>query len=143
MGFAEDTWIVGVIDEIRMPSTENDHNPILIDTKTRARDTLPSEPQRRNGRYVYSLTFISFCLMWNYLLMHLIKSLNCSYFGRLQLMCYKYLWDSLVADDFPSEKFFTNFGLNPEQTLCEDLKVKSSDPKYSALVSSFFIMFSL
>ncbi|XP_057454293.1 exonuclease V, chloroplastic-like [Lotus japonicus] len=101
MGFAEDTWIVGVIDEIRMPSTENDHNPILIDTKTRARDTLPSEPQRRNG--------------------------------RLQLMCYKYLWDSLVADDFPSEKFFTKFGLYPEQTLCEDLKVKSSDPKYSAL----------
>lgn len=46
--------MVGVIDEIRMPLTENDHNPILIDTKTRVREKLPSEPQRRNGRFAYS-----------------------------------------------------------------------------------------
>lgn len=52
IGFAEGIWMIGVIDEVRMPLTENDHhNPILIDTKTRARDTLPAEPQRRNGRY--------------------------------------------------------------------------------------------
>ncbi|KAL2328652.1 hypothetical protein Fmac_022079 [Flemingia macrophylla] len=100
VGFAEDIWIVGVIDEIRMPLTENDHNPILIDTKTRARDTLPAEPQRRNG--------------------------------RLQLMCYKYLWDNLVADDFPSKKFFTHFGLNSQHNLCEDLKVISADSGFSA-----------
>jgi exonuclease V len=43
--------MVGVIDEIRMPTTESDRNPILVDTKTRVRDTLPAEPQRRNGRY--------------------------------------------------------------------------------------------
>nr|KYP68481.1 Defects in morphology protein 1 isogeny [Cajanus cajan] len=90
IGFAEDIWMVGVIDEIRMPLTENHHNPILIDTKTRARDTL------------------------------------------LQLMCYKYLWDNLVADDFPSEKFFTYFGLNPQYNLCQDLKVISSDSGFSA-----------
>ncbi|RDY13825.1 Exonuclease V, chloroplastic, partial [Mucuna pruriens] len=95
IGFAEDILLVGVIDEIRMPLAENDHNPILIDTKTRARDSLPAEPQRRNG--------------------------------RLQLMCYKYLWDSLVADDFPSKQFFTYFGLNPQHNLCEDLKVTSAD----------------
>lgn len=53
IGFAEDIWMVGVIDEVRMPLTENGHNPILIDTKTRARDTLPAEPQRRNGRYLF------------------------------------------------------------------------------------------
>lgn len=100
IGFAEDIWMVGVIDEIRMPLTENDHNPILIDTKTRSRDTLPAEPQRRNG--------------------------------RLQLMCYKYLWDNLVADDFPSEKFFTYFGLNPQNNLCEDLKVIGADSGFSA-----------
>ncbi|KAJ1424312.1 Exonuclease V [Sesbania bispinosa] len=100
IGFAEDIWMVGVIDEIRMPLTENDHNPVLIDTKTRARDALPSEPQRRNG--------------------------------RLQLMCYKYLWDNLVADDFPSKKFFTYFGLNPERNLCEDLKMMSADSGFSA-----------
>lgn len=100
IGFAEDIWMVGVIDEIRMPLTENDHNPILIDTKTRARDTLPSEPQRRNG--------------------------------RLQLMCYKYLWDNLVTDDFPSKLFFTYFGLNSQRNLCEDLKVISAVSGVSA-----------
>jgi len=56
ISFAEGTWIVGVIDEIRMPLKGNDHNPILIDTKTRSRDTLPSEPQRRNGRFAFSST---------------------------------------------------------------------------------------
>ncbi|KAK7262357.1 hypothetical protein RJT34_29926 [Clitoria ternatea] len=100
IGFAEDIWMVGVIDEIRMPLTKNDHNPILIDTKTRARDTRPAEPQRRNG--------------------------------RLQLMCYKYLWDNLVADDFPSEIFFTYFGLNPQHNLCEGLKLIGADSGFSA-----------
>ena len=42
--------MVGVIDEIRMPVTEIDRNPILVDTKTRVQRTLPSDPQRRNGR---------------------------------------------------------------------------------------------
>lgn len=46
--------MVGVIDEIRLLSTLGDNSPVLIDTKTRSRDTLPSEPQRRNGRCVYS-----------------------------------------------------------------------------------------
>ncbi|KAL5056038.1 hypothetical protein RYX36_036720 [Vicia faba] len=101
IGFADDVWMIGVIDEVRMPLTENDHNPILIDTKTRARDTLPAEPQRRNG--------------------------------RLQLMCYKYMWDNLVADNFPSRKFFTYFGLNPQSILCEDLKVLSGDSGFSAM----------
>ncbi|KAE9620543.1 putative exonuclease V [Lupinus albus] len=101
MGIAEGIWMVGVIDEIRMPLTGNDHNPFLIDTKTRSRDKLPSEPQRRNG--------------------------------RLQLMCYKYLWDNLVADDFPSKKFFTFFGLNPQHNLCEYLKVMSANSGFSAL----------
>ncbi|KAK2380359.1 exonuclease V, chloroplastic [Trifolium repens] len=100
IGFAEDIWMIGVIDEVRMPLTENDHNPILIDTKTRARDTLPAEPQRRNG--------------------------------RLQLMCYKYMWDNLVSDNFPSKNFFTYFGLNPQSILCEDLKVLSADSGFSA-----------
>lgn len=43
--------MVGVIDEIRMPLTEIDRNPLLVDTKTRVRNTVPAEPQRRNGRY--------------------------------------------------------------------------------------------
>lgn len=50
--------MVGVIDEIQMPLKETDRNPILLDIKTRVRDTLPDEAQRRNGRYVY---FSGFC----------------------------------------------------------------------------------
>lgn len=44
--------MVGIIDEIRMPASEPKSLPILVDTKTRVRATLPSEPQRRNGRYM-------------------------------------------------------------------------------------------
>lgn len=52
--------MVGVIDEIRLLPTSSDYNPILVDTKTRSTDTLPSEPQQRNGRFVYisSIYFI-------------------------------------------------------------------------------------
>ncbi|KAM6594032.1 hypothetical protein CsatA_001735 [Cannabis sativa] len=51
VSFVEGVWIVRVIDEIRMPITETDKHPLLVDTKTRVRPTLPSEPQRRNGRF--------------------------------------------------------------------------------------------
>ena len=61
IGFAEGVWMVGVIDEIRIPATETDRNPILVDTKTRVRDTLPAEPQRRNGRYV-RWNFVNYCV---------------------------------------------------------------------------------
>ncbi|KAF3535110.1 hypothetical protein F2Q69_00019248 [Brassica cretica] len=52
VGFVGGQWIVGVIDEVRKASAEDssDTGPLLIDTKTRGRDTLPAEPQRRNGR---------------------------------------------------------------------------------------------
>ncbi|KAI9077064.1 hypothetical protein K1719_040886 [Acacia pycnantha] len=101
IGFAEGVWMVGAIDEIRLPQRLDNRNPMLIDTKTRSRDTLPSEPQRRNG--------------------------------RLQLMCYKYMWDDLVACKFSSKQFFDSFGLNPQHTLSEDLQVGSEDSGFSAL----------
>ncbi|KAK7854599.1 exonuclease V, chloroplastic isoform X1 [Quercus suber] len=100
IGFAEGVWMVGVIDEIRIPATETDRNPILVDTKTRVRDTLPAEPQRRNG--------------------------------RLQLMCYKYIWDNLVADNFPSQKFFDFFTLNPYSVLSEELRERTADSGFPA-----------
>jgi hypothetical protein len=50
-------------------------------------------------------------------------------------MCYKYMWDNLVADNFPSKDFFTYFGLNPQSILCEDLRVLSADSGFSATVS--------
>ncbi|XP_077232997.1 exonuclease V, chloroplastic-like [Tasmannia lanceolata] len=42
--------------------------------------------------------------------------------ARLQLMCYKYLWDGMVADNFPSSNFFEFFRLNPQYVLSEDVK---------------------
>ncbi|XP_011089348.1 exonuclease V, chloroplastic [Sesamum indicum] len=94
VGFVEGVWMVGIIDEIRMPESEAKRLPILVDTKTRVRATLPSEPQRRNG--------------------------------RLQLMCYKYMWDSLVAEKFPSLKFFDFFSLNPNHILSEEIRESTS-----------------
>ncbi|KAG1371596.1 exonuclease V, chloroplastic [Cocos nucifera] len=40
----------------------------------------------------------------------------------LQLMCYKYLWDNLVADSFPTDHFFNHFNLNPLYILSGDVK---------------------
>ena len=91
--------MVGKIDEVRMPYK---HNPILVETKTRVRDTVPAEPQKRNG--------------------------------RIQLMCYKYLWDNLVANrDFPCREFYDYFELNPQRKLCKDLQKASADSGFTAL----------
>ncbi|XP_030546072.1 exonuclease V, chloroplastic [Rhodamnia argentea] len=49
--FLEGIWMVGVIDEVRMPVCGTERNPILVDIKTRVRNSLPAEPQRRNGRF--------------------------------------------------------------------------------------------
>ncbi|KAL1296018.1 hypothetical protein HN51_056800 [Arachis hypogaea] len=46
--FEQGIWMVGRIDEVRMHST--DHKAILVETKTRISDTVPSESQKRNGR---------------------------------------------------------------------------------------------
>ncbi|XP_042504379.1 exonuclease V, chloroplastic-like [Macadamia integrifolia] len=89
VGLVDGVWMVGAIDELRMPLTEEIRTPSLVDTKTRVKATLPSEPQQRNG--------------------------------RLQLMCYKYLWDNIVADSFPADRFFDFFGLNPHHVLSEDI----------------------
>ncbi|KAL6624321.1 hypothetical protein ACP70R_031642 [Stipagrostis hirtigluma subsp. patula] len=90
IGVIEGSWMVGVIDEIRMPTDGVSSHPILADTKTRSKPTIPSEAQKRNG--------------------------------RLQLMCYKYLWDNLITNKFPSENFFSYFDLNPNYLLSDDVK---------------------
>ncbi|RAL46103.1 hypothetical protein DM860_006257 [Cuscuta australis] len=100
VGFAEGVWMVGVIDEIRMRSEENERFPILVDTKTRMRPTLPSEAQRRNG--------------------------------RLQLMCYKHIWDNLVADEFPFAKFFDFFSLNPNCILSQEIRANTTRSGFPA-----------
>lgn len=87
IGFAEGVCVVGVIDEIRMSSCGV---PTLVETKTRSQNSLPSEPQQRNG--------------------------------RLQLMCYKYLWDNLLANPFPSQQFLESFSLKPDYKLSKQIK---------------------
>ncbi|MCL7027186.1 hypothetical protein MKW94_016997 [Papaver nudicaule] len=100
IGCVDGVWMVGVIDEIRMPVTDTSRNPIFVDTKTRVRATLPSGPQTRNG--------------------------------RLQLMCYKYLWDSLVKDDFSARSFLSFFGLNPHYTLSVEVQQHASSSGFPA-----------
>ncbi|KHG01831.1 putative exonuclease V [Gossypium arboreum] len=100
VGFVEGIWLVGVIDELRMPENGSDRNPILVDTKTRVRDTLPAEPQSRNG--------------------------------RLQLMCYKYLWDTLVANSFASGQFFDFFSLNRNYMLSKDIRERTASSGFPA-----------
>ncbi|KAG6570766.1 Exonuclease V, chloroplastic, partial [Cucurbita argyrosperma subsp. sororia] len=50
MGLVEGVWMVGVIDEIQMLEIGTCKVPMLIDTKTRMRHTIPAEPQQRNGK---------------------------------------------------------------------------------------------
>ncbi|KAI4976700.1 hypothetical protein ZWY2020_050307 [Hordeum vulgare] len=90
IGIVEGSWMVGIIDELRMPMDGISFHPVLVDTKTRFKATIPSEAQKRNG--------------------------------RLQLMCYKYLWDSSISEKFPTENFFSYFDLNPNFLLSDDVK---------------------
>ncbi|KAJ9698195.1 hypothetical protein PVL29_007331 [Vitis rotundifolia] len=100
IGFVEGVWMVGVIDEIRMPETEANRNPILVETKTRSQARSPAEPQQRNG--------------------------------RLQLMCYKCLWDSLAANSFPSRQFYDFFALNPHYILSEEIRENTANSGFPA-----------
>jgi len=42
--------------------------------------------------------------------------------ARLQLMCYKFLWDNIVTREFPSSSFFQYFGLHPQRSLSKDIR---------------------
>ncbi|KAL4578354.1 hypothetical protein LXL04_014476 [Taraxacum kok-saghyz] len=42
--------------------------------------------------------------------------------GKLQLMCYKYLWDNLVANPFPIQQFLKLFSLNPNYVLSQQIQ---------------------
>ncbi|KAL9317216.1 hypothetical protein ACSQ67_013733 [Phaseolus vulgaris] len=108
---AEGIWMVGKIDEVQMPRAKKDRNPILVETKTRFQDTVPSEAQRRNG--------------------------------RIQLMCYKYLWDNLVAHahhDFPCKELYDYFELNPRATLSKDLQAACYESGFTALILGDVVM---
>jgi hypothetical protein len=52
LGVVQGCWVVGIIDELQLCDRDGVERPLLIDTKTRNRPTPPSEPQKRNGRYM-------------------------------------------------------------------------------------------
>ncbi|GKC59083.1 exonuclease V, chloroplastic [Tanacetum coccineum] len=42
--------------------------------------------------------------------------------ARLQLMCYKYFWDNLLTQPFPSQLFLELFSLNPDYVLSKEIR---------------------
>ncbi|WVZ24112.1 hypothetical protein V8G54_002656 [Vigna mungo] len=54
----------------------------------------------------------------------------------LSLMCYKYLWDNLVAHahhDFPRKQLYDYFELNPRRALSKDLQAACKESGFTAL----------
>lgn len=49
-------------------------------------------------------------------------------------MCYKHMWDSLVADKFPAAKFFDFYSLNPYSFLSEDIRKRTASSGFPAEV---------
>lgn len=49
-------------------------------------------------------------------------------------MCYKYLWDNLVSEKFPSDQFFEYFSLDSRCILSDEIKRLMVDSDFSAAV---------
>ncbi|PIA38638.1 hypothetical protein AQUCO_02700099v1 [Aquilegia coerulea] len=105
IGYLEGVWMVGVIDEIRLPINESVQSPFLVENKTRSRDTLPAEAQKRNS--------------------------------KLQLMCYKYMWDNIVTSNFPASRFYTFYGLNSHYILSQEVQDLAAASGFPANVYTF------
>ncbi|CAA3007516.1 exonuclease V, chloroplastic [Olea europaea subsp. europaea] len=132
VGFAEGIWMVGVIDEIRI--SESERYATLVDTKTRVQAKFPTEPQQRNGRYNQWLVdyFFKLLKLVDFFLAVLVTHMFKIYLGRLQLMCYKRLWDSLVVDKFPVQKFFDFFSLNPHCILSAEIRENTAKSGFAS-----------
>lgn len=127
--------MVGIIDEIRMPLSESTRFPVLVDTKTRVRAVLPGEPQKRNGRYrllIQSIKQLSFTFSSS-------EPFTQNLCGRFQLMCYKYMWDTLVGGKFPSQKFYDFFSLNPNQILSPEIRDSTEKSGFPSEVNCFLL----
>lgn len=57
-------------------------------------------------------------------------------FLRFQLMLYKSLWDSLVAGNFPTGRFYDYFSLNPHSTLSEEIRETTADAGFPVQVNT-------
>lgn len=107
--FVQGVWMVGVIDELHLPTTEYVHSPFLVEIKTRSQSTLPSEAQKRNG--------------------------------KLQLMCYKYMWDTTISHNFPASRFYSFFGLNSHYILSEEVQGLAATSGISAKTLDDLVMY--
>ncbi|MCL7029181.1 hypothetical protein MKW94_016668 [Papaver nudicaule] len=52
--------------------------------------------------------------------------------SRLQLMCYKYLWDTTVSTNFPVDDFFNSFDLDPQHILSKEIQDQATNLGYHA-----------
>lgn len=55
---------------------------------------------------------------------------------RLQLMCYKYMWDTTISHNFPASRFYSFFGLNSHYILSEEVQGLAATSGISAKVYS-------
>ncbi|KAF0923998.1 hypothetical protein E2562_008348 [Oryza meyeriana var. granulata] len=114
IGVIEGSWMTGSIDELQMPLDGISLHPILVDTKTRSKSETPSEAQKRNGSFAP--------LIFAFLTTKCRDHKLCCIIGRLQVMCYKYIWDNLIGDKFPAENFVSYFDVNPGYLLSDDVQ---------------------
>lgn len=52
-------------------------------------------------------------------------------------MCYKHIWDSLVAHKFPTQKFFDFFPLNPRHILTPEIRESTAKSGFPSEVNTF------
>ncbi|KAH0782196.1 hypothetical protein KY290_001794 [Solanum tuberosum] len=70
--------------------------------------------------------------VWAFMLLNFIVGANQLLFDGLTRelpLAYKHLWDSLVADNFPSGQFFEFFSLNPNHILSAQVRESTADVK--------------
>lgn len=49
-------------------------------------------------------------------------------------MCYKYLLDNLVSNNFPSKQFYEHFSMDPQHVLSDEVKMSAADSGFPAEV---------
>ncbi|KAI3983419.1 hypothetical protein MKX01_013486 [Papaver californicum] len=60
--------------------------------------------------------------------------------SRLQLMCYKYLWDTTVSTQFPVDDFFHSFDLDPQHTLHKEIQEHATNLGFHAKTLGEIVM---
>lgn len=56
-------------------------------------------------------------------------------------MCYKYMWDNLAADNFPSTQFYDFFSLDRDYVLSEDIIEITANAGFPAKVEILSLNF--